>query len=75
MHTEIARERGLETILRDPLVRLAMLSDGVSDGELRSVLRRVQLAVLRRARAGLNAGGCGFGAREAGKRSGHDDGD
>lgn len=51
MHTDtgMAGERTLEAILRDPLVRLAMASDGVSDAELRPMLRRMQLAVLRRA--------------------------
>jgi hypothetical protein len=37
----------IELILADPLVRLAMERDGISDQEMTAVLARAQAAVLR----------------------------
>ena len=40
-------ELTIESILADPLVRLAMDSDGISDREMTAVLARAQAAVRR----------------------------
>lgn len=44
-------ELTIERILADPLVRLAMDRDGISDGEMTAILARAQAAVLRHQQA------------------------
>lgn len=56
MRTELKGEWRVEALLRDPLARLIMASDRVSDTELRSMLRQVQAAIRRRPASGAVAG-------------------
>lgn len=49
-----AMDLTLETILTDPLVRLAMERDGISDQEMTDVLVRAQAAVLRHMQSGAD---------------------
>ncbi len=49
MNTDTIRRSDLAALARDPLVRLVMASDGVTEDELVAVLRRAQRAVASRA--------------------------
>jgi hypothetical protein len=46
MDTEAIRRSDLAALARDPLVRLVMASDGVTEAELVAVLSRAQRAVV-----------------------------
>ena len=48
MNTDTIRRSDLAALARDPLVRLVMASDGVTEAELVDVLRTAQRAVAAR---------------------------
>ncbi len=60
MSSEIYADCGLRAIVRDPLVRLVMASDGVAEADLVALMHRVGRA-LRSGRAGTTRE-IGFGA-------------
>jgi hypothetical protein len=53
MCTDAQRDNGCTDLLKDPLVRLVMESDGVSEQEITALMERVRQALLsdRRTRA------------------------
>ena len=64
MSTEALRRSDFADLARDPLVRLVMASDGVTEAEFVALLRTAQRAVNARTATGRN---CDLAARRTGR--------